>query len=390
VAARKRARRSAGDRGSRRRSDDREARSGNGKHREGGEGAERSHEHAGPRAFWSGTITFGLVSVPVDLYPAVRSRRAPLRMLGPQGQPLQRRYYCSADDEPLTNDDIVRGYEWPDGSFTVVTDDELDALAPRKSRDIDLQRFVGRGEIPPKLLERPYVLAPAGESTKAYRLLAQTMEQTGRAGIATFVMRGKEYLAAIFAEGGLLRAATMRFNDELRTPESIGLPRPPKADADERRSMELALAKLRADDIDRAALEDDYTSALLALAERKRSEGRDVVEVGEQVAEEEAESADVIDIMSVLKQRMGAARGPAAASAESRSSRREQEPRSSQREHDAPAAVGGRRASAKRASDDSLSRKSKKQLLEQAKKLNVENRSHMSKDELVAAIREAS
>jgi DNA end-binding protein Ku len=182
----------------------------------------------------------------------------------------------------------------------------------------------------------------------------------------------------------------MRFNDELRTPESIGLPRPPKADADERRSMELALAKLRADDIDRAALEDDYTSALLALAERKRSEGRDVVEVGEQVAEEEAESADVIDIMSVLKQRMGAARGPAAASAESRSSRREQEPRSSQREHDAPAAVGGRRASAKRASDDSLSRKSKKQLLEQAKKLNVENRSHMSKDELVAAIREAS
>jgi DNA end-binding protein Ku len=175
----------------------------------------------GPRAFWSGTITFGLVSVPIDLYPAVRARRAPLRMLGPEDRLLQRRYYCSVDDEPLTNDDIVRGYEWPDGSVTVVTDEELEALAPRKSRDIELQRFVRRDEIPPKLLERPYVLAPAGDSTKAYRLLAHTMEQSRRAGLATFVMRGKEYLAAIFAEGGLLRAATMRFNDELRTPSSV-------------------------------------------------------------------------------------------------------------------------------------------------------------------------
>jgi DNA end-binding protein Ku len=267
----------------------------------------------GPRAFWSGTITFGLVSVPIDVYPAVRARRAPLRMLGPKDRLLQRRYYCSVDDEPLTNDDIIRGYEWPDGSVTTVTDDELDSLAPRKSRDIELQRFVSRDEIPPKLLERPYVLAPAGESTKAYRLLAHTMEQSRRAGIATFVMRGKEYLAAIFAEGGLLRAATMRFNDELRTPSSVGLPRAPKTAAEDN-SIELALAKLKADDLDRKALQDDYTDALLALAERKRAENRDVVEVEERVAEDEAESGDVIDIMSVLKERMGAARAPAHAS----------------------------------------------------------------------------
>ena len=243
----------------------------------------RSNGH-GPRAFWSGTITFGLVSVPIDLYPAVRARRAPLRMLGPEGRLLQRRYYCSADNEALSNDEIVRGYERPDGSFTIVTDDELDALAPRKSRDIDLQRFVSRDEIPPKLLERPYVLAPAGDSTKAYRLLAHTMERSRRAGIATFVMRGKEYLAAIFAEGGLLRAATMRFNDELRTPDSIGLPRPPKS-AGEDHSIELSLAKLKADDIDREALQDDYTDALLALAEKKRAENRDIVEIEERAAD---------------------------------------------------------------------------------------------------------
>lgn len=278
-----------------------------------GASAETASVGHGPRAFWSGTITFGLVSVPIDLYPAVRARRAPLRMLGPKGQLLQRRYYCSADDEALTNDQIVRGYEWPDGSFTIVTDDELAALAPRKSRDIDLQRFVTRDEIPPKLLERPYVLAPAGDSTKAYRLLAHTMERSRRAGIATFVMRGKEYIAAIFAEGGLLRAATMRFSDELRTPDSIGLPRAPKSGTDDR-SIELALAKLKADDLDREALQDDYTDALLALAEQKRDENRDVVEIEERPSEDGEESADVIDIMSVLKERMGAARAPARAS----------------------------------------------------------------------------
>jgi DNA end-binding protein Ku len=385
VAAKSRTKKTAGSRSSAGRADGaRNRRNGgtgrNGKDRAAAENAERPNEHGGPRAFWSGTITFGLVSVPVDLYPAVRARRAPLRMLGPQGQLLQRRYYCSADDQPLTNDDIVRGYERPDGGFTLVTDEELDALAPRKSRDIDLQRFVSRDEIPPKLLERPYVLAPAGDSTKAYRLLAETMEQTGRAGIATFVMRGKEYLAAIFAEGGLLRAATMRFNEELRTPESIGLPRLPKIEAERLRSMELALAKLKADDIDREALEDDYTSALLELAERKRSEGRDVVEVDEQASEDEAGSADVIDIMSVLKQRMGAARGPTRAR-EGQSRRSEQAPET---------AADRRRVSAKRVEDEPLARKSKKQLLEQAKELDVANRSQMSKDELVAAIRAAS
>ncbi len=171
-------------------------------------------------------------------------------MLGPDDQPLVRRYFCSADGRALTRDDIVRGYENDDGSFTIVADEELDALAPRKSRDIDLRRFVAREEIPRQLLERPYVLAPAGESTKAYHLLAATMEKAGRAGIATFVMRGKEYLAAIFAEGGTLRAVTMRFADELRTPHDVGLPSVARPSADRRQEMERAVAELTADELD--------------------------------------------------------------------------------------------------------------------------------------------
>jgi DNA end-binding protein Ku len=325
-----------------------------------------------PRAFWSGTITFGLVSVPVDLYPAVRARRAPLRTLGPDGQPLQRRYYCPVDEQALTKDDIVRGYERDDGTFIVVSDEELAALEPRKSRDIDLRRFVQRSEIPRQLLERPYILAPAGESTKAYHLLAETMERTGRAGIATFVMRGKEYLAAIFAEAGTLRAVTMRFADELRTPRDVGLPPVTKASDTQRREMERALAELDQEELDVELLEDEYTESLLELAEQKRAKSRDVVEIAETPPpEDEEDTANVIDIMSVLKQRMGAARGPARARENAKASARES-------------------TTASAAKKGALADKSKKDLYEQAKKLDVPGRSAMSREELIEAIRAAS
>ncbi len=321
----------------------------------------------GPRAFWSGTLTFGLVSVPVDLYPAVRARRIPLRTLGPDDQPLVRRYYCSVDGAPLTNDDIVRGYENDDGSFTIVEDEELDALAPRKSRDIDLRRFVAREEIPRQLLERPYVLAPAGDSTKAYHLLAATMESSGRAGIATFVMRGKEYLAAIFAEGGTLRAVTMRFAAELRTPDDVGLPRAAKAPAERRQEVERAVAELTADELDTKLLDDEYAAQLLELAEMKREAGKDVVEIEEAPLEDE-ESAEVIDIMAVLRERMGAARGPARAQ---------------------PAGADARKGPKHADADDALVGKTKKELYEQAQKLKLPGRSSMSREQLLAALRKA-
>src|SRR5262249_8916646 len=158
------------------------------------------------RAFWSGTVTFGLVSIPVALFSANRSGRPSLRMLAPDGTPVARRYACSRDDRLLDADDIVRGYEIRKGKYVVVADDELEALEPRKSRDIDMRQFVDADELDPAYFERAYYLAPAGQSTKAYTLLAKMMERTGRAGIATFVMRGREYLVAILADAGLLRA----------------------------------------------------------------------------------------------------------------------------------------------------------------------------------------
>src|SRR5881397_2271715 len=161
--------------------------------KDNGDGVARS-----VRPFWSGTLTFGLVSVPVDLYPGNRTNRAPLRMLGPRGEPLARRYFSQKTKRDLDNDEMVRGYELDKDKYVIVTDEELERLAPEKSRDIDLRRFVQLKEIPPLYFDRSYFLAPSEGSEKAYKLLSETMQKEKLAGVATFVMRGKEYLIAIF------------------------------------------------------------------------------------------------------------------------------------------------------------------------------------------------
>ncbi len=179
---------------------------------------------ASTRPFWSGVITFGLVSIPVNLLPANRQTRVSLRMLSPEGHPLSRRYYAPATGRELTDQQMVRGYEIEKDEYVVVTDEELERLAPERSRAIDLRQFVDAEQIPPLYFERAYFLVPGEASEKAYRLLATVMEKTKRAGIATFVMRGKEYLVAILAENGILRAETLRFSDEIRSPKDLGLP----------------------------------------------------------------------------------------------------------------------------------------------------------------------
>src|SRR5881394_2144470 len=153
----------------------------------------RSNEdngHArGARPFWSGTLTFGLVSVPVDLYPGNRTNRAPLRMLGPEGEPLSRRYFSQKTGKDLDDEDMARGFEYDKDRYVIVTDEELERLAPEQSRDIDLRRFVPLADIPPLYFDRSYFLAPGQGSEKAYRLLAQAIEKEKLAGVATFVMR---------------------------------------------------------------------------------------------------------------------------------------------------------------------------------------------------------
>lgn len=259
---------------------------------------------AGPRALWSGTITFGLVSIPVELFPAVRSLKTSLRMVDVQGHPLKRRYFCPQHDESgaLDKEDFVRGYPLEGDGFAVVTDDELDALAPEKSRRIELTQFVSRGEIDARYVRGSYFLAPAGDVTQPYHLLARTMEETDRVGIASFVMRGHAYIVAIRAESGLLRADTLRYADELRDPEAMGIAVPTEVDEKLAKRMQAAVEELDADELDPEELHDPGAHRLWALVEAKREAQEDLVEPQEEGAEDTR--ASVVDLMQVLKERL--------------------------------------------------------------------------------------
>ncbi len=264
-----------------------------------GDGAARS-----VRPFWSGTITFGLVSVPVDLYPGNRTNRAPLRMLGPEGEPLARRYYSEKSGNDLQDDDMVRGFEFDKDKYVVVTDEELERLAPEQSRDIDLRKFVPLEDIPPLYFDRSYFLVPGEGSEKAYRLLAQTMEKEKLAGVATFVMRGKEYLVTIFPENGILRAETMRFPDEIRTPKEIGLPEKKKVSAVTVKKFEKLIAKYSDKHLSLQDLKDEQTEKLLKLVAKKRKQHKDIVEV----EVPERTEGKVVDLMAALKKSLAGKR----------------------------------------------------------------------------------
>jgi DNA end-binding protein Ku len=260
-------------------------------------GKSEEAEQNGARPFWSGTLTFGLVSVPVDLYPGNRTNRAPLRMLGPEDEPLARRYYSEKTGRDLEADDMVRGYEIDKDKFVIVTDEELERLAPEQSRDIDLRRFVDLESVPPMYFDRSYFLVPSEGSEKAYRLLVDTMKASDLAGIATFVMRGKEYLVAIFPENGVLRAETMRFPDEFRSPKEVGLPEPKSVPAATVKKFERLIAKHSARALPLKELKDEKTERLLKLIERKRARHQDVVEV----EDSDRGEGKVVDIMTALK-----------------------------------------------------------------------------------------
>ncbi|MDX1583340.1 MAG: Ku protein [Thermoanaerobaculia bacterium] len=308
------------------------------------------------RAFWSGTITFGLVSVPVDLYSGNRSQRASFRLLAPDGVPLERRYFCSREDEEISWSEIIRGYEL-DGSWVPVTDEELEAIQPEKSRDIDLRSFVPRDDLDPILFQRAYFLVPGGDSVKAYRLLVDAMESTDRAGIATFVMRGKEYLVAILAEKGLLRAETLRFDGEIRDIENVGLPEG-KAKASKVKSFRDVISRMTESSLDLDELRDDLADRVDEFARKKKKEGSDVVE--REVAEEpeEEEGGEVVDLVAALRKSLG------------------------------KEAVRAKPKKAKKKSvgKPDLSKLTKDELYERAQERDIPGRSSMTKDELVEAL----
>jgi DNA end-binding protein Ku len=272
--------------------------------REPARGDEQASHRASVRSLWSGTITFGLVSIPVDLLTAVRPRQTAMKLVDTEGHALGREYHCSKEEKRLDYDELVRGYETDDGKMVVITDREVESVAPEMSADIELRSFVPLEQIPPLFFQKPYFLAPAGKSAKAYILLAETMEQTGRVAIGSFVMRGHEYLVAIVPDNGVLRADTLRYADEIRTPESIGLPKRRKPAAAKITQFGKAIDELTRKEIAVSELQDREARALQALVESKQRDrdavihpkGADPAESGEA-----SEGAKIIDLMDVLR-----------------------------------------------------------------------------------------
>ncbi len=198
---------------------------------------------AGPRPLWSGTVTFALVSVPVDLYPATRDSAVHLKLLAPDGTPLESRWFCPEHGREIPWEEIARADETDEG-FVVLTEEEVESAAPRRSRDIEISSFVPAAEITPLMVERACVLTPSSGSTKPYRLLARALEDAGRAGIAQFVLRRRERLAAVLAHDGILWAVTLRFRGEVRTAEEVGLPEEASGDGADAKTFRAALRAL--------------------------------------------------------------------------------------------------------------------------------------------------
>jgi DNA end-binding protein Ku len=178
-----------------------------------------------PRALWNGSLSFGLVNVPVQLTSAARDLDLHFRQLHKKdGAPIEQRRFCSQDDAEVEWEEVGRGFELDGKKQVVLTDEELASVQPEKTRTIDVEAFVDLDDVDPIYFDHPWFLVPAGDSQgtrRAYRLLVEVMESTGRAALGRFVMRTKEYLVLVRPRDGLLSLTTLLFHDEVRPADGI-------------------------------------------------------------------------------------------------------------------------------------------------------------------------
>ena len=259
------------------------------------------------RAIWSGTISFGLLNVPVRMYSAVARRNIALREIRESDSArIKHRRVAEGTDEEVPYENIVKAYELSPGQYVPLGKDEMAALAPEKTRAIDVQDFVDIEEIDPMYFDSPYYLGPADGAEKAYSLLSAAMESSGKAAITRFVFRNKEHLAALRASEGVLTLTTMRFADEVMPPSELddALPdKKPKVAKKEREMAEQLIESLSTE-FDPSSYRDEYREQLLALIERK-AEGKEIV--APEVEKPKATKAP--DLMAALEESIAAAKG---------------------------------------------------------------------------------
>lgn len=259
-----------------------------------------------PRAMWSGSISFGLVNIPVKLFSAVSRKNVSFNQIDTRtGSRIKYKKVSAADGSDVPNDAIVKGYELPSGEYVLIDDDELAALDPEAVRTIDIEEFVDLADIDPIFYDSAYYLAPDKATAKPYALLAEAMERSQKVGIARFVMRSKQYLAAIRPKDGKLLLSTMVYPDEINSTddiselESIG--------SIEVNDKEVAMAEQLIESLsakfDSSRFEDTYRNRVLELIEAKASGATEVFKAPEPVAAEK-----VVDLMAALEASVAAAK----------------------------------------------------------------------------------
>ncbi|MBK6857200.1 MAG: Ku protein [Microthrixaceae bacterium] len=259
-----------------------------------------------PRAIWHGSISFGLVSIPVRLFPATSRKTVRFNQIDTRtGSRVRQKRVSEADGSEVPMEDIAKGYELSSGRYVVITDYELAALDPEASRTIELLEFVDQASINPIVYDSAYFLAPDEANVKPYALLLRALTEADKVGIARFVMRGKEYLATIRPDHDKLVLSTMLYADEIRGVEDIpGLDVVARTEVNDKEvaMANQLIASLDAE-FDSAAFEDSYRQKVLDLIERKAAGESGLVELPTP-----REENKVIDIMAALEASVAAAK----------------------------------------------------------------------------------
>src|SRR4051794_3096720 len=258
-----------------------------------------------PRAIWSGSISFGLVNVPVKLYSAVKQKDIHFNQLEEKtGAHIKYKRVSEKTGKEVDYDDIVKGYELGKGRYVTITADELASVAPRASRTVDIEDFVEIDEIDPIYFEHTYYLAPDGEgAARAYALLQRGMEKTSRIAVGRFVMRMKEYLCAIRPFDGVLALNTMLFPDEVVEKDEVpGIPDRKAPVGDKELRIATSLIESLSTSFKPTAYKDTYREQVLEMVERK-AKGEEIV-----MADEPEEKAEVVDLLAALEASIEAAK----------------------------------------------------------------------------------
>jgi DNA end-binding protein Ku len=258
------------------------------------------------RSIWTGSLSFGLVNVPVSLFSGVRDESVRFRQLHKKdGAPIETRRFCSEEDEEVSWEEIVSGYEVRKGKWVTLTDEELAAAEPRRTKTIDIEEFVELADVDPIYFDHPYFLVPPdGEgAARAYRLLAAVMERSEKVAIGRFVLRTKEYLVAIRVREGALALTTMLFHDEVRPTKGIAPPAAKgTAPAKEEVDQAIALVEALTRRFDPTRYEDRHRQRLLKIV-RDKKKGRKV-----KLPEQRDEPKAAPDLMAALEESLAAAK----------------------------------------------------------------------------------